>query len=395
MNNESQFADHPRDVADEALITLVRNGDESAYAELFSRHHRAALLYARSIAGPSEADDLVAEAFAKLLSALQRDLGPVTSFRPYLLTSIRRLWANTLRSRDRYDVVEDIATTADRQTSPSGADSADSWHEEAIAEAFRRLPERWREVLWLTTVDGYSQAEVARSLDIKANAVAALNFRAREGLRREYLAQHLAVVSDPQCQTTLSLLPAFVRESLDAKKGKNVTSHLETCATCGSAAANLSAINEHLGLVLPAAAVGGLFAAEHVSANTAVPALPAPDKRPRRVVRRATYGTAAAVALALGAFLWPSGATPSTRAPAPVQVPTPPTPQVQVIDLGRIPRATPHPVRRRTPRPATTIVVPAAPRPPAPTPPPAVGGGTTVTGTTGGGAPATVSATVP
>ena len=91
--------DQPDVSDDSSLILRAREGDRDAYAELFERHHRAALNYARSIAGPSDADDLVAEAFTKLLAALGRDIGPVTSFRPYLLTTIRRLWANTLRSR--------------------------------------------------------------------------------------------------------------------------------------------------------------------------------------------------------------------------------------------------------------------------------------------------------
>lgn len=376
---------------DSALILRARDGDDAAYAELFNRHSPAALSYARSIAGPSEAEDLVAEAFTKLWSALGRDLGPVTTFRPYLLTTIRRLWANTLRSRSRVEVDEDIVATADRRHSRAAREDDQAWSEEAIGEAFRRLPDRWREVLWLTTVDGYSQAEVARHLNIKANAVAALNFRAREGLRREYLAQHLVATSDPQCRATLSLLPGLVRESLDAKKTHDVNSHLQTCPSCGSAAANLSAINEHLGLVLPAAAVAGLFAAKHISVQTSVPAMPATRPGTRRLLTRAAYATAAATALVLGAFLWPGGATPSARPLIPVRTPSP---QVQVIDLGRIPRVTPRRVQPRHPPPSqvtTNQVV--APPPPAPTPPPpAGGGGTTVSGTTGGHTPATISA---
>lgn len=384
--------DDPGDHEDDsALILRARDGDDVAYAELFNRHHPTALKYARSIAGPNEAEDLVAEAFTKLWSALGRDLGPVTTFRPYLLTTIRRLWANTLRSRSRVDVDEDIVTTADRHHAKvEGTDQA--WSEEAIGEAFRQLPERWREVLWLTTVDGYSQAEVARHLDIKANAVAALSFRAREGLRREYLAQHLVSASDPQCQTTLRLLPGFVRESLDAKKSREVTTHLQTCATCGPAAANLSAINENLGVVLPTAALAGVIGGRHISGETSIPALPAPPRTSRSLLRRLGYPSAAAAILVLGFLLWPSGATPSTRTPAPTRNPSP---QIQVIDLGRIPPAKPRPVHQRsaTHSPATTIAAPPTPVPPAPTPPPpAGGGGTTVTGTTGGHTPATISA---
>jgi DNA-directed RNA polymerase specialized sigma24 family protein len=38
----------------------------------------------------SEADDVVAETFAKILDLLHRGGGPDDAFRPYLLTAVRR-----------------------------------------------------------------------------------------------------------------------------------------------------------------------------------------------------------------------------------------------------------------------------------------------------------------
>lgn len=386
--------EHEDDAAlddESVLIQRARDGDETAYAELFERHHRAALNYARAIAGANEAEDLVSEAFAKLLSALQRDLGPATSFRPYLLTSIRRLWANTLRSRARYDVVDDIASTADSVHARGAAFEQDNWHEEAIAAAFRSLPERWREVLWLGNVDGYSQTEIAQQLNIKTNAVAALNFRAREGLRREYLAQHLSATSDPACQTALPLLPAYVRGTLDRKKLDHAATHLESCVSCTSAVRSLRTISDNLAVALPALAAAGWLSAEHVSVPSEVP--PRADVAAGaagRVARRAAAGAAAAsVAVIVAVMVWPGDAEPS-KTPIP-----PPRPSIQITDLGLAPRPRP------TPRPTPTIRPPAVrvsavPQPVIPRPTgsvPAGGGqGTTVTGTTGGQSPGPIQA---
>lgn len=382
---------HPDEPDEAALIRRARTGDEAAYGVLFHRHHSAALTYARGIAGPNDAEDLVAEAFAKLLSALQRDLGPTESFRPYLFTTIRRLWANTLRSRSRVDVVDDIATTAERRGATQPPDDQ-AWSEEAIANAFRRLPERWREALWLANVDGYSQAEIADHLNIKANAVAALLFRSREGLRREFLAQHLATTSDRLCQSTLESLPSYVRETLPAKKTDEVAGHLEGCATCTAALTNLRAINENLGIVLPALAVAGFLDGRHVSATTSVPVTPAAASAVSAPVKVFAGGVVAAVIVSATIALWPAGTDdgPTPSAPAP-------TPEIQVIDLGVIPR-TPPP---RAPQPtAVHTNVPTAPKPtlsrqpsPSTTPSATSGGqGTSVTGVTGGQTPATVSA---
>lgn len=51
-----------------------------------------------------------------------------------------------------------------------------------IARAFASLPERWQAVLWHTETEGARPAEVASLLGLTANGVAALAYRAREGL---------------------------------------------------------------------------------------------------------------------------------------------------------------------------------------------------------------------
>lgn len=394
MSPEQGDADDLNDLEDDSsLIQRARAGDEGAYGELFARHHRAALNYARAIAGANEAEDLVAEAFAKLLSALRRDLGPETAFRPYLLTSIRRLWANTLRSRSRYDVVEDIAGAADRLHVRSAPISGETWREEAIAEAFRQLPDRWREVLWLGNVDGYSQAEIARRLDIKPNAVAALSFRAREGLRREYLAQHLAATSDPACRAVVPLLPAYVRGTLDRKKLDRVKAHLETCANCTSAVSDLRIISDNLAVALPAALGASWIVGKHVATSAPVPSHPHRQGM-SKAFRPVSAAAMAAGAIAIAAAVaWPDAAGPRQMPVAP-----PPSPTIHIIDLGLAPR--PRPTPRPTP-PRATRPLPSAPRTPLRTPParavipPQSGQGTTVTGTSAGQSPGPVRATAP
>ena len=71
---------------DAELIAAVRGGDVDAYGELFARHVDAARRLARQIAGPSDADDLVSDAFTKVLLVLQRGGGPDLAFRAYLLS---------------------------------------------------------------------------------------------------------------------------------------------------------------------------------------------------------------------------------------------------------------------------------------------------------------------
>ena len=51
--------------------------------------------------------------------------------------------------------------------------------------AYKRLPPRWQTVLWYTEIEGLELAEAAVMMGMSTNSVAALAYRAREGLRME------------------------------------------------------------------------------------------------------------------------------------------------------------------------------------------------------------------
>jgi DNA-directed RNA polymerase specialized sigma24 family protein len=75
--------------SDAELIAGVRSGESVAFGVLFERHGSAA----RRVAGmysavASDVDDIVAEAFARVLKALQQGDGPDMAFRAYLFTVV-------------------------------------------------------------------------------------------------------------------------------------------------------------------------------------------------------------------------------------------------------------------------------------------------------------------
>ncbi len=91
------------------LIARVRNGDLEAYGELFGRHHLAAERMARQLVPANDADDLASDAFAKVLDALRSGGGPDISFRAYLLTTVRRVHVDRIRSGRKVQATDDIA----------------------------------------------------------------------------------------------------------------------------------------------------------------------------------------------------------------------------------------------------------------------------------------------
>ena len=98
----AHLADEPADGRGDAeLISAVRGGDVHAYGELFARHVEPARRLARGLVSAGDADDLVSEAFAKVLTVLQRGGGPDLAFRAYLLTAVRRLQVDRIRATSR------------------------------------------------------------------------------------------------------------------------------------------------------------------------------------------------------------------------------------------------------------------------------------------------------
>jgi hypothetical protein len=154
------------------------------------------------------------------------------------------------------------------------------------ARAFRSLPERWQSVLWYTEVEGMDPHEVAPILGMSANGVAALSYRAREGLRKAWLQAHVssAGVSE-ECRWTISRLGESARHALTPREDERMKKHLASCAKCSIISEEVDEVGSHLAMVLIPIAIGGiaggalLAGAAHtggaVATAASIPAAPA------------------------------------------------------------------------------------------------------------------------
>jgi RNA polymerase sigma factor (sigma-70 family) len=246
---------------DAALIAAVRDGDTDAYGVLFGRHVDAARRLARGLARDGDADDLVADAFAKVLPVLARGEGPDVAFRPYLLTAVRRLDVDRQRALARTRPTDDEAVLDEGEpfTDPAVA----GFESTAAARAFASLPERWQVVLWHTEVEGQRPAAIAPLLGLTPNAVAALAHRARGGLRSAFVSMHVQDTSPgrPACQTTRANLGAFIRAGLSNRDANRVSAHLECCRPCTAIYLELIEVDNDLRGLLAPMLLGGAGAA--------------------------------------------------------------------------------------------------------------------------------------
>jgi len=180
--------------------------------------------------GRADAEDVVAEAFVRVLDQLRRGGGPDSAFRPYLLTTVHRAAIDRLRAERRV-VVSDQMEAFDPGV-PFSDPAVTDLERTMISRAFGSLPQRWRAVLWHTEIEGARPAEVAALLGLTANGVAALAYRAREGLRQAYLQLHLSGAARAECRPVVARPGAHVRGGLANRETTAIAEHLGQCADC-------------------------------------------------------------------------------------------------------------------------------------------------------------------
>ncbi len=282
--------------SDQALVEQTRAGDQRAFAELWRRHYRSGARVARQFTSSLDADDLVAEAYTRIYQRVLAGGGPNGAFRPYLYTTIRNI-ASTWGASQHDVQVDDLTEFEDPSTAEDPA--AIALDRTLTVRAFRTLPDRWQSVLWYTEVEGMDPHEVAPLMGMTANGVAALSYRAREGLRKAWLQAHInAATASGECQWVISRLGDHTRKGLGARDTDRMQFHLATCAKCSIISEEVGEVGSRLALVmvplLLGGVAGGTFLASFGHAAGAAQAAPIP------ALPEALTATGAAAAGAIG-----------------------------------------------------------------------------------------------
>jgi RNA polymerase sigma factor (sigma-70 family) len=107
-------------------------------------------------ASAEEAQDVVSEAFMRVLDRLQHGGGPEGELSPYLNTIVRRLAIDRYRASRREGLPADPMLF---EVMPVSDDPiARSTDRDLVRRAFETLPDRWQQVLWHTEIEGRSPA---------------------------------------------------------------------------------------------------------------------------------------------------------------------------------------------------------------------------------------------
>ena len=182
-------------MTDEDLVIAAREGDDNAFKQLVKRFEP---IVARTVIGMlgncAEAEDVGQETFIRFYKALPRFRGE-SSVGTYLTRIAMNLSLNELKRRKRslarfsQKPVEEYHDLADeRQARGLDIDRERVWL------AIGQLEEKFRSVVVLRLIDGYSTEETARILNIPLGTVLSRLSRGQRRLR-DLLEPHLGAKS--------------------------------------------------------------------------------------------------------------------------------------------------------------------------------------------------------
>ncbi|WP_309082063.1 sigma-70 family RNA polymerase sigma factor [Zhihengliuella sp.] len=160
--------------------------------------YSAALRMARN---PSDAEDLVQEAYAKAYSAFHQ-YKPGTNLKAWLYRILTNTYINLYRKRQREpqrsstDTVEEWQMAQAAEHTSTGlrsaeAEALDHLPDSAVKDALAAIPEEFRLAVYFTDVEGYAYKEVAEILGVPIGTVMSRLHRGRKQLR-ELLADYAA-----------------------------------------------------------------------------------------------------------------------------------------------------------------------------------------------------------
>jgi RNA polymerase sigma factor (sigma-70 family) len=211
-----------RGTSDEALVARVRAGDDTAFEEIYDRHHRGLLAFCRHMLGSrEEAEDAVQHSFLSAYRNLRAGDHEIR-LKAWLYTIARNRCLSMLRAR-REQVEFDESRVAEPALEGLATEVQRRDDLREMLADLERLPDEQRAALVLFELGDHSQEDIATVLGVRREKVKALVFQARESLMTSRTAR------ETPC--------AEIREQLSTLTGgalrrSTLRRHVEQCPGC-------------------------------------------------------------------------------------------------------------------------------------------------------------------
>ncbi len=175
-----------RERSDEELLAESRKGNAASFAELVRRYEpRIAATVHGLLGNCDEADDIGQETFIRFYQALKEFRGE-SSIGTYLTRIAINLSLNELKRRERKRLLFPRLTSENESKEPAIDQNFDHFEEvEMVHRALNSLKPKFRAVVVLRLMEGYSTEETAEILNIPTGTVLSRLMRAQKKLREQ------------------------------------------------------------------------------------------------------------------------------------------------------------------------------------------------------------------
>jgi len=173
-------------IDEKVLVDRLIDGDQTAFELLFHFYYSGLVTFARQIVlDVDEAEEIVQYLFVQLWSN-RKKIRESSSLKNYFFVSVRNRAFNFLK---RQQISENVLQELKQMVETDLLYSPDlfvvSELQEQIKRAYKKLPERTREIFLLSRIDGYSNDEIAKQLNLSKRTVETQISRALRILRNE------------------------------------------------------------------------------------------------------------------------------------------------------------------------------------------------------------------
>ncbi|WP_215223103.1 RNA polymerase sigma-70 factor [Echinicola shivajiensis] len=176
------------------LVDLLRQGDLTAFDELYHRYVPRVLGFAKTfILDKGEAEEAVQEVFIKVWE--KRDtLKSELNFKSYLFVSVKNQIYNKIRDAKKFVRVDDMELDVASSEMHIHDKLAYQELEQTAFNLLDQLPQIQKKVFTLSKLEGMSHKEIATMLDISVRTVEHHVYLANKQMRANLL-QHASMVS--------------------------------------------------------------------------------------------------------------------------------------------------------------------------------------------------------
>lgn len=181
-------------IDNQKLAKQIQQGDIRAYELLFKAHYQALCNFANTyLNNIAESEDLVQEVFVKIWDK-RHDLDITSSIKAYLFQAVKNACFNHIK----HQKVKNKHKEHLIHQSDSSIDSNDQLETKQLSilieEAIEKMPEKRREIFYLSRHEGLKYQEIAEKLNISIKTVETQMGLALKHLRNE-LKSYLPIIA--------------------------------------------------------------------------------------------------------------------------------------------------------------------------------------------------------